>query len=237
MSIPRSLRVLVFVVLGVAVAVTAGTWGYIHLIKDEAPPPLSLDAAGSASTTVTTAAPDTTPAAGGAGVDGTYKVASGSQAGYRVKEILFGQRSEAVGRTSDVTGSLTIAGTKVTAASFTADMTTVASDEARRDNQFNGRIMNTSTYPTATFALTDPIALGTVPAEGVQITAKATGKLTLHGVTKAVTFTVQAKRTGSTIAVVGSIPVTFADYGISNPSGGPAQTEDHGQVEFLLNLS
>jgi len=32
----------------------------------------------------------------------------------------------------------------------------------------------------------------------------------------------------------GSIPVTFADYGIANPSFGPVSTEDNGEVEFLL---
>jgi polyisoprenoid-binding protein YceI len=229
MSVPRSLRVLVIAVLGVAVAVTAGTWGYIHFVKDDAPPPLSLDAAGTAGTTVTTAARS--------GVDGTYSVTLGSQAGYRVEEVLFGQHAEAVGRTNDVTGTITIAGTKVTTGTFTVDMTTVESDEARRDNQFKGRIMNVSSFPTATFALTQPIDLGAVPADGKQITTKATGQLTLHGTTRTVTFTVQAKRTGSTIAVAGSIPVTFADYGIANPSGGPARTEDHGQVEFLLNLA
>jgi polyisoprenoid-binding protein YceI len=236
MAIPRSLRVLLLVVVAAGVAVTAGTWGYIHLIKDDAPAPLSLDTAGTTATTAASTA-TTVAAVARSGVDGTYKVTSGSQAGYRVKEVLFGQSADAAGRTSDVSGSLTIAGTKVTAASFTADMTTVASNESRRDGQFKGRIMDVSTYPTSTFVLTDPIDFGTVPADGNQITTKATGKLTLHGVTKVVTFTLQAKRTGSTIAVAGSIPVTFADYGISNPSGGPAQTEDHGQIEFLLNLA
>jgi hypothetical protein len=30
--------------------------------------------------------------------------------------------------------------------------------------------------------------------------------------------------------------VVFADYNIPNPSFGPAQTQDNGLVEFLLNL-
>ncbi|MDQ1372827.1 MAG: hypothetical protein QOJ09_165 [Actinomycetota bacterium] len=234
MSMPRGLRILLLVVAVAGVAVTAGTWGYIHLIKDDAPAPLSLDAAGSSNTTTSTAGATAT---GSSGLDGTFKVTTGSQAGYRVKEVLFGQSAEAVGRTSAVTGSITIVGAKVTAATFTVDMTTVASDEARRDNQFKGRIMDVATYPKATFALTDPIDFGSVPADGNQITTKATGKLTLHGVTKTVTFTVQAKHAGSTISVAGSIPVTFADYGIPNPSAGPANTADNGQLEFLLNLS
>ena len=37
-------------------------------------------------------------------------------------------------------------------------------------------------------------------------------------------------------SVTGSIPIVFADYNIDNPSGGPAQTEDNGLLEFALNF-
>jgi hypothetical protein len=45
------------------------------------------------------------------------------------------------------------------------------------------------------------------------------------------------KETLGTISVSGTIPVTFADYGIDNPSGGPATTSDSGSLEFLLNVT
>ena len=48
------------------------------------------------------------------------------------------------------------------------------------------------------------------------------------------TFPVQAQRSGDTFEVAGQIPVTFADYGISNPSFGFVTTEDHGVLEFRL---
>ena len=182
----------------------------------------------------TTIAVTTTTAAPSTGIAGTYAASSGSTVGYRVKEVLFGQSTEGVGRTSDVTGSLTIVGSTVSAVSLTADMTTVTSDKSQRDGQFQGRIMETSTFPTATFKLTTPIALGSVPADGVIISTRATGDLTLHGVTKRVTFTLKAVRAGSSIKVNGSIPVVFADYDIDNPSGGPATTEDNGTIEFLV---
>ena len=62
----------------------------------------------------------------------------------------------------------------------------------------------------------------------------ATGNLTLHGKTNPVTVALTARRTGNTIKVAGSIPVTFADYGIANPSQSFVTTQDHGTVEFLL---
>jgi polyisoprenoid-binding protein YceI len=154
-----------------------------------------------------------------------------------VQEVLFGQSNVAVSRTSAVTGSITVTGTTIDAGTFTVDMTTVASDQNRRDAQFNGRIMETGTYPTATFTPTKAIDLDSVPAQGTQRAYEVTGNLTLHGVTRTVTFKVTGRYTGSTLQVAGSIPVTFADWNILNPSFGPVTTEDHGVLEFALTFT
>ncbi len=122
----------------------------------------------------------------------------------------------------------------MTEGSFTVQVASITSDRSNRDNQFRGRVMQTDEFPTATFTLTAPIELGSIPADGEQITATATGELTLHGVTNAVTFDVTAQTDGSTIGVLGSIPIVFADYGIDNPSNGMVTTEDNGLLEFVL---
>jgi polyisoprenoid-binding protein YceI len=220
-------------VVAVAVLAVAGPLVYINFIKSDAPAPLT--AATTAPTTpVTTQAGQS---ASDGSIAGTYSVTSGSQAGYRVKEVLFGQDAEAVGRTSAVTGQITVDGTRVTAGDFSVDLTTVQSDESRRDNQFQGRIMDTATYPTATFKLAQPIELSSLPADGATISAKAQGQLTLHGTTRQVTVDVSAQRSAGSIRLSGQIPVTFADWNIPNPSFGPASTEDHGLIEFLLVLA
>jgi polyisoprenoid-binding protein YceI len=220
-------------IVGAAVAFVGGPYVYIHFIEGEAPAPLVLSTPSATSTTgETTGSGEENVAA-----DGTWTVAEGSVVGYRVKEVLFGQSNEAVGRTSAIAGSIAVTGTTVASANFTVDMTTVTSDQTRRDNQFNGRIMETSTYPTAKFVLTDPIDLGSIPAEGVERTLKAKGELTLHGVTKTVEFELTGRYSGSTVRIAGSIPITFADWGIPNPSFGPVSTEDHGVLEFALNFS
>ena len=214
--------------LGVIAAVLIGVAGpyiYINFIKGEAPEALDI------SPTVTAASVDPS-----VGLEGTWVVSDGSQVGYRVKEILFGQSSEAVGRTSDVTGSFTITGTQVTEGKFEADLTTMKSDEERRDRQFQGRIMNTSQYPTATLTLTGPLDLSSIDPQQTEGSATATGDLTVHGVTKPVTFDLKGVRSGATIQISGSMPIVFADYGIDNPSGGPAQTEDNGVLEFAINF-
>ena len=217
-------KLLIGAVVVALLAVTAGPWVYIHWIKDPAPARLSID--------------DATPAsAGTTAINSTgneWKIGSGSQLGYRVVEELFGQKTDGVGRTSKVTGSLTLDGSTVPAATFTVDMNSLKSDDARRDRKFTGEIMNTDKFPTSTFTLTAPIDLGTVPADGKQITVSATGNLTLRGVTKPVTFDVTAKRTGASIGVSGAIDVKFADYSIDNPSNAAVTTQDHGLIEFAL---
>jgi polyisoprenoid-binding protein YceI len=215
-----------------------GTWTYINVLHDDVPARLVLEGNVSdnlPATTATTAAGTAVTAP--ASFDGTWVASAGSQAGYRVDEVLFGQNVEAVGRTSNVDGALTINGATVEAAAISIDLASVESDESRRDNQFRGRIMNVAQYPTATFKLSSPIDLGTLPADGATVTVPATGELTLHGTKKTVTVNVTAKRSAGTIAVQGTIPVVFADYGIPSPSFGPASVEDNGEIEFLVTFT
>jgi polyisoprenoid-binding protein YceI len=181
--------------------------------------------------TATTAATGTAPRAV---VDGTWTVTDESEFGYRVEEVLFGVNATAAGRSNQITGSMTIEGTTVTAASFTVDVGSITSDESRRDNQFRGRIMSVDQFPEATFTLTAPVDFGTVPAPSEQITATATGDLTLRGVTRPVTFDVTAEADDDRIGVLGSIPVQFADFDIPNPSIAGITTEDNGVLEFIL---
>jgi len=211
----------------VVVLAVAGPYVYIHFIEGPAPAGFSLSKTKSSSKTAASAVP----------LVGTWKITSGSQAGYRIGEVLFGQTNTAVGRTSTVTGQMSIsASNTVETASVTVDLTKVSSDQSQRDNQFQGRIMNTSQFPTTTFTLTSPVALGNLPAAGTTVTTNGRGTLNLHGTTRGVQAALSARETGRTIQVSGSIPITFADWNISNPSGGPASTNDHGIIEFLLTF-
>jgi polyisoprenoid-binding protein YceI len=232
-------------IAALAILIMGGTWAYIHIFSPDPAPAFSLDSTDTTAPASTTTVPSATDSGASATTAttnstvraGTYEIASGSQAGYRVKEVLFGQSTTAVGRTDDVTGSVTLDGSTVSAADFSVDLTSVHSDKGQRDNQFQTRIMDTAQFPTATFKLTQPIDLGSTPADGKQVTAKATGDLTLHGTTRSVTFDVLAEKDRSTIKVVSQIPIVFGDFGIPNPSIGPASTEDHGVLEVSLVLS
>lgn len=226
MSVPGRRWLLIALPVVVLLAVVGGPWVYINVVKEDPPDRLTLEDRAPS--------PSPSPAGEAAGVDGTWAVAGGSEVGYRVDEVLFGQDTEAVARTGDVTGELTIAGTIVEGAAFEADMTTVSSDEERRDNQFRGRIMDVDSFPTATLTLTEPLELGSVPGDRQPVTLEATADLTVRGETRPVTFGLTAQRNGGTIEVNGAIPLAFADFGIPDASFGPATVKDNGELEFLL---
>jgi polyisoprenoid-binding protein YceI len=261
-SRPRGAIVVIgVVVLAVAIAGAAGLWYLFFRPAGPAPVSLASLPAVTASPSATGTAiavgadPSTDPAtsedpaataANAAGIAGSWTVDSsvgsgdtGTFVGYRVQETLATVGAqEAVGRTSNVTGTMTIDGTTITAVDITADLTTLQSDEANRDRQLQRQGIETGTYPTATFSLTQPIDIGSVPADGQVVDATATGNLTLHGVTKEVQIPLQARIDGGVITVVGSLPIQFADYDITSPQGMIVLSiEDHGTLELQLHFA
>ena len=230
----RMVRWLIAGVVVVVVLAVGGPFVFIHFIEGPAPAKLTLPKSQAGPRSTKTVA----SSSGVASVDGTWRVGPGSIVGYRVQEVLVGQHTTAVGRTAKTWGSLTISGSSVTKGSFSTDMASVVSDQSQRNAQFDSRIMDVSTYPTATFKLTSPIKLGSAPADGSVRRYRATGDLTMHGVTKPVSFTVLVKRAGGTVYVLADIPIVFANWDISNPSiGGFVTTQSSGTLEVLLDLT
>jgi polyisoprenoid-binding protein YceI len=228
-----------------AVVVVVAIVVYVVFIKSDPPPPLTLDsvatttvAGGSTAATGATTTVTSNPNATTSNLDGTWKITTASQVGYRVTEDLVGglANNVAVGRTNAVTGTVTIAGTSATSVDATADLTKLTSDSSRRDGQVQTRILNTSQFPKATFKLTAPINFGSLPAVAAEKKASAAGDLTIHGVTKKVTFDVTYSLISATeIRVVGTVAMVWNDYGIPSPTfAGVADVRDNGSMEFLI---
>ncbi len=228
---PKIAKLIVRGIVAAVVVLIAGTFIYIHFVEKKAP--AGFDLGDPTIVGITT----TTPAASGNSSSNAsgqmWQATSASQVGYRIKENLFGQDTTAVGRTNSVTGTLGISDKTVDTVDLSVDMTTVKSDQDRRDGQFQRRIMETSTYPVATFKLTKPIALKSLPDSTIQ-TASATGDLTMHGKTNSITTDFKFVKDGDRVKVNGSIPIRFADYDIQNPSFTGVTTEDHGILELLV---
>jgi polyisoprenoid-binding protein YceI len=211
----------VVVVLGVA---GAAAW---YVFGDDAPAKPQLSEPRSA-------------AAAGGDPAGTWRVVPGEDVyvGYRIKELFGGAtiKKDAVGRTPDVTGSLTITADAVTAAEVTADLTTLDSNRAARDSYLRNNALETERFSDATFELTGPIEVPTELAPGTDVEVQARGRLTLHGETKPVTLTLDARFDGDAIEVAGTAPVVLADYAIEAPDTAVAAVDDEGSLELHLRF-
>ena len=232
-------RKILALVIVVAVGAVAGPWVYINLVKDEAPEALTLEPTTTTISpeTSTTIAAESTTTLPASTIDGDWKVVADSIVGYRVKETIVGQKTEGVGRTSEITGSLTIVDEQVTAAEFTVDMTTLKSDSTRRDRQVNTRILDTVNFPTSTFTLKEPIALTPEALAGSDFSVDTTGTLTLRGVTKDIDLTLIARLVDDVIEVNGSIQIVFTDWSIPDPSISGIIVVDRGLLEFLVRFA
>jgi polyisoprenoid-binding protein YceI len=235
------------VVAVVVLAAAAGAYGFATLFLHPAPSAVALDPGSSQPAASTGSLPTGAASTLAGGVDGSWAIDasigsfsdfSGSWAGYRVDETLAGNRANtAVGRTPDVNGTLTLAGSRITAVDVTANVQSLRSDDDRRDGQLRRQGLETDRFPQATFKLTAPIELGSAPADGQKMTATATGELTLHGVTKTVQVPIEARLSGDVVTVVGSIAIQFADYAIEPPTSfAILSVEDHGTMELQLDF-
>lgn len=159
-------------------------------------------------------------------------------AGFRVEEELASIGSNtAVGRTPDVSGSITIENGALTSATITADLTGIVSDESRRDDAIQ-RSLGTGSNPETTFMLTEPIELGANASRGEGIEVTASGELTINGATNPVEITLQAQVINGMILVTGTTDISFADYEVEAPTAPVVlSVEDHGTIEVQLWLA
>lgn len=195
----------------------------------------------------TAATPDATADGGTAtGIDGDWTVdtsvgefsfedSTGTFVGFRVAEELSGIGStEAVGRTPTVSGTLVVDGLTITEVTIEADMTDITTNDQRRNDRVQSALQ-TDQFPTATFVLTGPIQLDESALDGEVVAVDATGDLTIHGVTETVTIPLEARLVGDTIVVVGSLEISFGDFGVEVPSAPiVVSAEDHGPLELQL---
>ncbi len=240
-------KILVAIALVALVAVGGGLWWFL---RDDAPSEVSLEDAVANLPVDDTASPtssgspgvtDTEPA-DDLGVSGSwtvdtetgdfdYETATGSFVGFRIdEELAIGGAATAVGRTGGVTGTVTIDGTTLTATDIEADMTTITTNEDRRNRRVQ-EALETTTYPTATFSLTEPVEFGDASTGAVEVTAA--GEFTIHGVTLPVEVAIEAQLVEETIVVVGTTQVLLSDFGVTAPTapaGALGRRRGHGRT-------
>ena len=217
---------------GVAV-VAALAFVYFGLMSNDSPDEFSLDG----STDNSTAAPPAGELAG------TWTI-SGGEAGYRVREKLANlpAQSDAVGRTSAITGQVTIAqdgdAYRANNANFSVDVSKLKSDENRRDNRIRTNGLETDKYPQATLAVAGPIDIPKDAVDGKVVTVQAEGDMTVHGATKKVKIPLQVQRKGDQIRIVGIYDFAWEDFGMTPPNvAGFVSVTGNPKLEFDVTMS
>jgi polyisoprenoid-binding protein YceI len=177
------------------------------------------------------------------GLAGRWQIAAGSQAGYRVREQLafLPAQSDAVGRTSSLTGGATLAQTggvvTIKSASVEAAVNTLKSDRSMRDEKIHSIGLESDRYPTATFTLSTQLTLPAGALSGQVAHVSATGILNIHGSSRREMIPLELTLSGSTLQAAGSLRFPWSDFGMSAPSiGGFVTVTDKAAVEFDLRL-
>lgn len=236
------------VLAGLLVLALAVAGGLAWFLGRTAPEAVDIEAA-TADLTTDAAASDTGASTGTAGIEGTWTVdtsiatfsvteTTGTFVGFRVAEELANLGAvEAVGRTPEVTGEVTIEGTTLTAGEVVADVTAMVSNDSRREDNID-EALESATHPTATFTVTEAVDLGSDLADGEVVTVTVPGTLTIHGVGQDVEVAMSVVRSGDVVVVTGTTPVTFADFGVDTPTSPiVVSLEDQGTIEFQLYLT
>jgi polyisoprenoid-binding protein YceI len=174
---------------------------------------------------------------------GHWSIASGSQVGYRVREKLafLPAESDAVGRTSEVTGVATVTRANgsftITAASFDAAVNTLKSDRATRDEKIHEIGLESNRFPTATFVLSKPVALPVSANSGALVHVPVTGVFDIHGTSKRETLPVEFALSRSTLQAAGSLTFPWSEFDMTAPSiGGFVSVTGKATMEFDLRL-
>ena len=237
---PRKLWIAVVAVGALALLGAVGAYAYFFSGLRTSPSALALASP--------TASPSSSATTGTTTAPGTWQIASGSLAGYRVKEQFAGQTSthEAVARTGEVSGTVTInqsggtytmAGAQITVQlSNLASVDSVAGYNVTNRDRLVQRALDVSSYPTAVFVAQN-VTLPAGVETGQTVNISVPGQLTIRGVTKQVTATLQLRVSASTAQIAGTIPSNMSDFGITPPSAPFTVVQTGVTIEVALNLS
>ena len=148
-----------------------------------------------------------------------------AKARYKVREQLAGISfpSDAVGTTEAVQGTVVLnpdGSIDAARSKLTVDLRTLKSDQQMRDGYIQGRTIETEKYPTLEFVprrvvgLPKPLPSGMGAQAGFQLI----GDMTLHGVTKEVTWNVVATFGNDQVAGRATTALQFGTFNMTKPS-------------------
>lgn len=167
---------------------------------------------------------------------------SSSKATFTINEVLFGNPNTVVGETDKVAGQILVNAqdpSKSQVGEIKIDVSTLVTDNDLRNRTLQGRILQTDTAANqyATFVAKSITGLPESIAVGQQVSFKITGDLTIHQVTKTVTFDATVKVVSDKqITGTASTTVKYSDFGISVPDV-PSVTGLGDMVKLALDFT
>jgi polyisoprenoid-binding protein YceI len=163
----------------------------------------------------------------------------GTFLGYRVPVRIAGRTMpvQVVGRTPAVTGSLQVSSTRLERADVLTELATLSSGDHRRDEYLRRHALESRRFSTARFQLASAVPLPEPPRPGGVVAVQAPGALTMHGQTRAVTFSLEGRWTADVLEVVGRGRIRLADFGIGRPkAAGVVSVDEAATIEVQLRL-
>ena len=154
-----------------------------------------------------------------------FEIGEGTVARYKVREQLAGISfpSDAVGTTSAVTGALVLnpdGSIDAKQSKIVVDLKMLKSDQSMRDGYLQNNTLETTKFPTLevgptrTVGLSMPLPSAPPAQAGFQLVTD----MTLHGVTKEVTWNVVSTFANETIAGRATTTLAFDTFGLAKPS-------------------
>lgn len=184
-------------------------------VNGAAAPGTTVAAAGAPAATPASAAASGAPAGGA-----TFTVVGDqSQAKVTVDEKLafLPSNSNAVLTTNSMQGQIVLGadGKPTDASKIQVDLRTLKSDQTMRDNYIRTTTLQSDQFPLAEFVITGVDGWNGPLQSGQQTTFKLLGTMTIHGVTKPVTFDTAATMNGGTLTGTATTAFTFEDFGMT----------------------
>ncbi|MDO4908561.1 MAG: YceI family protein [Corynebacterium sp.] len=184
---------------------------------------------------------DTQALAASTDVNGDWNVIDGSgpnrtSVGYTFHELLPGQSIDTSGSTNNVTGDVKVENNQLTSGKIVVDMTTLKTDQEKRDINVRSKILHTDDYPTATFEVTSPVDLSSLPGDGTSGHVTIQGNLTIMATTKPVTADFKVLRTGTRVILGTTIPFDRTEFGVDTPEFVAAKIDTQGELNVLITM-
>lgn len=141
---------------------------------------------------------------------------------------------DTVGTTQDISGQMTLSfGETVSLVSgtFEVNISTLASDQNRRDSTIQDDFLESGRFPVATFTATSIENFPGPYREGSDVAFQLVGDLTIRETTQPVTLEVTASLADGTITASAVAPLTMSNFGVEPPAfAGILSVEDEFQV-------